>query len=1709
MTKVTSYNLVKEGDLYNAAISGSYLVTASGLDLLYNGDINSVAYTLPSGSISAIELSFGEYFDVNSIKYYTSSVIVGDIQVGYGRDSYTENTVSLVSSGTYVFGDINSVVGKIRVTHSGSSSVGVNQFFVEGVLNDKLWFGNSEERLDGVFLENTPLKNYSSSVTAIPIYNDYKETIDAKVSILPTSSGYDYLYISNNESGPFYGINDFGRKQPAFLKLTTTSDSLTYSSLASLYSNWDITNNLESYFSLGSDYIQFNVTADNGYSYRQISSYNDMTSISFVAKDYFTADQSFSVSLKVRYYDADFVVDYKSINKVLLGFTDTYPIRENCAPLIFQRDYPYFNRGTNSLAAVWYGAVILDNDISEYQDLKAGSAICLNDYTSFTDFNSYRQESGLDAHNALIAGVDVEELSSTIFGEPSYEDGSPSSPWRTLSLSYNHKQRVVSYYFDNLFIGNYRIPAESFTDRCKLFFCFNGFGPATIQFKDFVVSDEVKHPIVLQEQATALRSYDVAGQGPSKLIDGNYDLNQGPYYYEHAWVSGKDPVNTDYITISFSEPTDVDAVRIKQAAYSDIITISGSIISNPGYSLKRAVLTFDSGDIRTVEFADEPLDGLGGWDYSYLTTLSGTVESVYGVNSVEMRFYSFNERGPGVSAFVVDELEFYSLGYLDIPTTMSGSSNEVAWGKGSFYNIKSDGSVYVNTINESNRYDYACRQDVWRLDRYYDYDAKNVVYNSEYQVGELNYHYAESVFSHSKFTGDSRRTIHSLSGPSSWAWRCFEHKIDVSAVYISVKDFVTGETGIFESLADSWKLQYLVPGGNPNNNYDWVDIPPITEASAVSEYATYTQYLVDNNDGEYYTNFSSIGSDFTYTSEGMVCYDNVYSVLNFRNRATVYVEFSEVYNTRGIRLVINYGYQYRNLGQPALGYSIFDFYIYSQVPHAFYVSPVFDTGTKQNTERIRGEIEEWSGTSSIMYRSSSTPPKYTREFKYESWEDMGAPYAGLGEMPSYGIFYNADPCLVSDGTYIYFVPTHPAPQAGYIYRYTLDSGKWGRYAALSVESDSSIIAADPRTTNPAVYMNGAIYMASRSGDGPYTSGISVLYLSPTAYDYSGWQNFPYQRQVSAIYATMVSDGISKIYFLGEDGEITVFDSLSGSLSNEAREDIPKHGYSTRSGMAACCYGGKIYVAGGEYTNYFDIYNIEANEWSTGPSLPYTINNASIFYHSGCLYLFPMGTDNEKACHMKYNISGEYWSVVQSLNYNTATHLLDILGSYETNSPAPYSLCYLGGYVYSFNRYRYDFRRACLNTSSWSDGEYPSFDYEDLIWRNGGGMEWNEVTISGELMPQDRYIQYKVDLTSVSGTSSPLLYGISLVSPITVEDIPSYSSKNIYLKTHIIDKSEYFMWYTGKRYVHSAAWPDSILQCKSVDGLDFHSSYVVDDSYTYNGADGPYAYRDPCVIPTASGFTMWAVKAECASYGGFSFTDATIYRSTSSDGIAWCDFSSCLEQSSEGTYDVSSVYSPWVKKDTIYKIWYTGEDASFVPRIIYAESTDGISWNNYILSHDINTLLLDGGPDETGVKHPSVVFYSGYYWMYYEGLDSESVSSIILCKSIDGIAWSGHSVIFDSSIIDNVVDILGCGQPCVVCDEDDFYMWFVVYTVNGESIAHSSSIGGLVWSSPELILSRGHKSGFDDRGVSTPHVVIVRDFPKEGTFLAPKLKVYND
>jgi predicted GH43/DUF377 family glycosyl hydrolase len=194
----------------------------------------------------------------------------------------------------------------------------------------------------------------------------------------------------------------------------------------------------------------------------------------------------------------------------------------------------------------------------------------------------------------------------------------------------------------------------------------------------------------------------------------------------------------------------------------------------------------------------------------------------------------------------------------------------------------------------------------------------------------------------------------------------------------------------------------------------------------------------------------------------------------------------------------------------------------------------------------------------------------------------------------------------------------------------------------------------------------------------------------------------------------------------------------------------------------------------------------------------------------------------------------------------------------------------------------------------------------------------------------------------------------------------------------IGPADYRMWYTGC----NISFECQIGYATSTDGIDWTKdagnpvlSKGTGDDWDATGLSAPVVIYDA----DEGLYKMWYFGSNVLNQ------EKGIGYATSADGISWSKYNDpatsvnpylnsdpVVHRGPAGSWDSVWVASPAViKEDSIYRMWYHGEDSNDNSRIGFAYSTDGIDWQKY----EGNPLLLEGGIsefDEFGALDPTVL-----------------------------------------------------------------------------------------------------------------------------------------
>jgi len=290
---------------------------------------------------------------------------------------------------------------------------------------------------------------------------------------------------------------------------------------------------------------------------------------------------------------------------------------------------------------------------------------------------------------------------------------------------------------------------------------------------------------------------------------------------------------------------------------------------------------------------------------------------------------------------------------------------------------------------------------------------------------------------------------------------------------------------------------------------------------------------------------------------------------------------------------------------------------------------------------------------------------------------------------------------------------------------------------------------------------------------------------------------------------------------------------------------------------------------------------------------------------------------------------------------------------------------------------------------------------------------------------------------------PLINGKTWTGYELVLDIGGTTySKALANPCAIKDGGTYKMWVGG-----SAVAPPSttrIHYSESTDGRTWTAPVVV----IAEGAEGTNDLSGvgrPSVLKLGGIYKMWYV-------GGTSGVNRILY-AESSDGRTWSGHSLVLDIGAQGVYDTKNVWAPAVIKDgSIYRMWYSGDNDASERRVLYAESADGLSWSGHRLAVDIGS---EGTYDVKSVDNPSVIKDNLLYKMWYNCQDTTSTGRIIYAESSDGITWGSFQLAVDAGNVPGNDDTGAIG-PSVISDDGVGRMWYTGWVGTTYRILYAES-----------------------------------------------------
>lgn len=221
---------------------------------------------------------------------------------------------------------------------------------------------------------------------------------------------------------------------------------------------------------------------------------------------------------------------------------------------------------------------------------------------------------------------------------------------------------------------------------------------------------------------------------------------------------------------------------------------------------------------------------------------------------------------------------------------------------------------------------------------------------------------------------------------------------------------------------------------------------------------------------------------------------------------------------------------------------------------------------------------------------------------------------------------------------------------------------------------------------------------------------------------------------------------------------------------------------------------------------------------------------------------------------------------------------------------------------------------------------------------------------------------------------------------------------------------------------------------------------------------------------------------------------------------------------KNSWDSERVSSPEVLlcPDGIWRMWYYGRDLEFDPlvklpsgRCGLAISNDGINWERVQGPLTMGAVFEPHADpnrfDSSHVGVTSVEFRDGLYWMWYFGGDqkiqnfgfeAKGVNMLPGCAiSRDGINWIRLEGPYRGAFLDlgkpEAFDSLFCTMPNILKENDNTWkMYYHTLDIKRRQffVGLAISNNGFNWKKIGKILGPGDIGDFDEKGVSTRHVI---------------------
>lgn len=1683
-----NYNIIKEGDLINIPEGGIAALSDEQLHSLYDGNITTISATVSGSPASVgIRAEYGEYYDICYVNYYTNESNIDNINIFYGvsLDYLDAAALSLESPGLYR-GTVGTHAAYIEIRHTVSGTgADIYQIEVIAVKNESLGFGASKAgEIEYALLKHATVDTLSAGVNRIPIFNNNNIDDIARIAVAPTfTKADDYIHLSTSLSGTYYGINDFGVSQPGPNHIPLVSDSM--NSTTEIHPQWEVRSPSQAHIiTPTADGLLFDLV----YGISTGSTSGQTTGI--FSRGFFTAT-SFTAEIEIRFLETRNPSVAKDLFFIL---TNGYPNPDVGYKQAYSSDG---RRGlsTGGVAMKPSGINIVPSTetltvMFRYADgLDSENPVDGNIENRFTGGVG---EGILGGHAGgpfdQLGNFTLEDLWDIINAGQTLSDLTESASWHKWKISYDHTRQELSGWVDNIFLGSRVFKLDVFREACRIFIGHHGQGGFRWQLRNFkfipdVVAAQKQHSII-SGISSIVATVSGTIDNVNKLVDENTST---------AYV-GPNPNTLTKIRISLDSPSDVTYYSIKQRSQSTGTSAFGKTYF-PDVA-RVVIVNWGNKYVETNVFPNSNSRVLRA------PTFSGTAVIASGIEFVEWQFVDYDRTSQPNGALVIEDLTVYSETSLNSLIPLPENKDNIPWVEGVWKNVKQYGGSSLALRDK-----VSPEAAYWPFPEYlshnFDYGFSSAVNGAEFALPE-HYHHSESLFSSPKTSPFSYSQWHSdvqVPPEPFYIWRYLDTAAPVAAVYFD------SDTLRPSNVADSFKFQYLLDGGNPNVDDDWVNIPPITKpythlikASDIL-YKRYKDYLIANTDGEYYTNYFNIPND----SEGSVTFFSVgatgtnaisfsYLPAGFQgsisvlrnagpaNGLSAYVEFDDPIVTRGIRLVVNNptiesgkesGSGSSTPGLSRNDFALSNFGIVRTFGAGVYTSPVFDTGTNLNTERLNVVSRTPEGTSiSLFARSSSQQPEQAYDIEYETWRGLG--WLGNKDFspPSQPGIWNR--AVVFNGKIYYTFSSSPFVYDPRLDLWSQENGGYPSGAVLgeaSFEDDgigsviSPNVIPDDRVEDNTYLLGGVIYVAAYNTGQTRIPRLIKLDLNSTS---PVWKTISENRPPSSEFATMVGYQ-DKLYFFNQNGTVIYYDIFAANWV-EISNTFPNFG-SNRRRMTAVVYKDRFYIFGGADSgkNKVTIFDPNSEIFYDGEPSPKEMvsHQAVLIEELGVVYVLPV--DDSGLAAMKYYIEEDRWLFLEAMMWDR-----DKQGDWGSGS---FYFRY-ENYIYRIGDQDRGQSRALVLGPAWQHGKFP--ERKDLVWGSSSVSQipWRKLNSFGELLPQERYFQFKIELYSEDRLNSPVLDSVRVVNSQSLP-VPASGTGVAYIKIGVSEDKTFHALYTGDGRpvppVNAGAGVYSILSTYSSDGLSWGHA-VTASGVSTNGVND-FGVGSPWVVTNdLTDYQVWYVRS---AQGTFPPAPDIRYVQTSDiDDLTQNPSIVVLSPGVvAGTGD--GVLYPCVLKESSssYKMWFTGRSSAGNMSIYHATSNDGITWTSVQKVIDYNQDAINNY-DYLGVFRSSVLYIDSIYKMWYTATDDNNINRIFYRESFDGIMWGLPQINVNIGSA-GIRDERGASKPCVFFDSGTYYIYYFGLRAGVEQCLRATSSDGITWDNFLPAFPTGGLAGIDD------------------------------